>query len=894
MEQNDEKEVKEVKDVKVKKTKKKRNGFVRFLLFILKFILVLLILFAIWCAYSAIEKKNALALLPQDYSVYIHTDSAWKALEPLLDLQAADLLLSDEPLSQFRSLFMDLRSFNLRKSKLVAFAASRKVDAALYEGNAAENFVAIIDMGVFSAFTRPAEFILPLIKIENLSHTRTELSSYFTYNNNGTLYYIKPWHNMVVVSPNPDLFDTALCANNDTSYTRAERELLTQKSKEPIRVVVDAYSLAQSVVGDDPLLSQFANLIDKDTLSVVSFGITDNEVSLLANVPFSVPAENSLSLMMGHDSTMPALLSRLSDVVQYYTLLNAGSLEDLKNALFPYIPAEKNIDGLWKTAESLCKTFFSVSLEDLIFSWTGSEFAAMGVEGQDDPVIVLQVKDEAQRQYVFNKLISSLIINNDNSLIIDGMRIPRLQLPSFLQGILNAFNINIPLPYYIELDGYLYLSESAESLSTIYTTVNDGRRIAKNSNWQAVSKEQSALSTISLFYDLERSIPFFLRSNETFSKILQLYSIGRCDMRVSDGVLTMQLQAVSRRSGDLRQVPGFPIELSGKSGQTLLSENAKKSGAVFWVENGNEIHSLEVSSMKQYTAPLSDNCSICVSPSEKSDGVVWGITEQGAVYLLTRELECLSPFPVITGSRPAAAASAYGTGIVFASDDDSLVFVDRTGSVKTVELNLSGSVKSEPSVSGTTVAVYDKSFTGKIFVVEDGVCVNADQPYSVAGIAFGSPAVLKTKDAQYIAFITQSGNLSVWCDGQLDSTFPKKLDGLFYVNVVASSDAFYAVSADARLYRIGLDGSVLSVDIPQSTAREGFITVADPNKNGIENIYVCADGNTIYGFTSSLELLSGFPLVGWGRPAFADVNGDNNADCFVLTINGNLNAWNLR
>lgn len=877
------------------KTKKKRNWFVRFLLFILKFLLVLLILFALWCAYSAIEKKNSLAMLPQNYSVYVHTDSVWNALEPLLDLQAADLLLSDEPLSQFRSLFMDLRASNLRKSKLVAFAASRKVDAALYEGNAAENFVAVVDMGVLSAFTRPAELILPHFKIEHLSHVRTDISSYFTYDNNGTLYYIKPWHNMVIVSPNADLFDTALCANNDTAYTRAERELLTQKSKEPIRVVVDAYSLAQSVVGEDPLLSQFANLIDKDTLSVVSFGISDSEVSLLANVPFSVPAENSLSLMMGHDSTMPALLSRLSDVVQYYTLLNAGSLEDLKNALFPYIPAEKNIDSLWSTAESLCKTFFSVSLEDLVFSWTGSEFAAMGVEGQNDPVFVLQVKDEVQRQYVFNKLISSLIITNDNSLIIDGVRIPRLQLPSFLQGILGAFNINIPLPYYVELDGYLYLSESAEALSSIYTTVTDGRRIAKNENWQAVSSQQSALSTVSLFYDLERSIPFFLRSNETFSKILQLYSIGRCDMRVSGGVLTMQLQAAARRSGDLREIPGFPVELDGKCGQVLLAEDTKKPGAVFWVEDGKEVNSLEVSSMKQYTALLSDNCSICVSPSEKkNDGVVWAVTEQGAVYLLTRELECLSPFPVITGYRPTSAASAYGTGIVFASDDDALVYVDRTGNIKTVPLDLTGSVKSEPAVSGTTVAVYDKSFTGKIFVVENGVCVNQDNPYAVAGIAFGSPAVLKTKDAQYVAFITQSGNLSVWRNGEPDASFPKKLEGVFYVNVVASSSAFYAISADARLYRISLDGSVLSVDIPQSTAREGFITVTAPNKNGIENVYVCADGNTIYGFTGSLELLSGFPLVGWGKPAFADVNGDNNADCFVLTINGNLNAWNLR
>ena len=878
-----------------KKSKKKRNFFVRFLLFILKLILALLIIFIAWCTYSAIEKKQSLAMLPQNYSLYVHTDSAWDALEPMLDLQAADMFLSDEPFVQFRSLFMSFRSSPLRRNKIVSLLASRKVDAGLYEGNAAENFVAVVDMGVLSAFTRPAEFILPHFTIENVSYIKNSDSSYFTYDNKGTLYYIKPYHNMLIVSPSPELFAQALTANNDASYTKEERELLTQKSKEPIRLVVDAKSLALSFVGEDPLLSQFAKLIDEETLSVVSFGISDSEINVSANVPFSVPEDNSISLLVSRNSTMPSLLSRMSDIVQYYTMLNAGSLEDLKNALFPYVPADKNIDSLWKTAESLCRTFFSVSLEDLIFSWTGTEFAAMGVEGQNDPVFVLQVKDEAQRQYVFDKIISSIIINSDNSLIIDGVRIPRLQLPSFLQNLLGAFNIQVPMPYYMELEGYLYLSESAEALSSIHSTVTDGRRIAKNDNWKVVSSNMSALSTVSLFYNLERSIPFFIRSNETFSKILQLYSIGRCDIRINGSTLSVQLNAVARRSGDLRSIPGFPISLNGKSDSILLAEEGAKSGAVFWVEDSKIVNSLEVSSMKQYTAPLADPCTItAANPAGKNDGVLWALTDEGAVYLLTRELECISPFPVLTGERPTATASAYGAGIVFPSESGDLVFVDRTGSVKNVPVGITGSVKSAPTVCDNTVVLYDKSFVGKIRVVQNEKENEILYPLSVPGIAYGSPAVISKNGSTYIAFVTQAGSLSVWKDGELVDGFPKKLDGVFYLNVAASASYFYAVSADARLYRIGLDGSLLSVDIPISTAREGTLSVQSPSGNEIENVYVCADGNLIYGFNSELELISGFPIVGWGLPAFADVNGDNSPDCFALTINGNLNAWNLR
>ena len=59
-------------------------------------------------------------------------------------------------------------------------------------------------------------------------------------------------------------------------------------------------------------------------------------------------------------------------------------------------------------------------------------------------------------------------------------------------------------------------------------------------------------------------------------------------------------------------------------------------------------------------------------------------------------------------------------------------------------------------------------------------------------------------------------------------------------------------------------------------------------------IFICPDANTLYGFTENLELISGFPLVGYGIPAFADINGDKNLDCITITIDKKLNAWNLR
>ena len=127
--------------------KKKKPLFVKILLSILYIILALLILFIGWMVFCSFQKDSNVKALPADYSVYIRTDSIYHAAEPLIDLKAMDVVLAEQNLSSFRKVFYTIRESNLRKNKLLAFALSRKVDAALYDQN---NYVAIIDMGFLS------------------------------------------------------------------------------------------------------------------------------------------------------------------------------------------------------------------------------------------------------------------------------------------------------------------------------------------------------------------------------------------------------------------------------------------------------------------------------------------------------------------------------------------------------------------------------------------------------------------------------------------------------------------------------------------------------------------------------------------------------------------------
>lgn len=873
-----------------RKSKKRKNPAAVFFGAVFALILVVLAALSLWCAFSVFDRKSPLSAIPRNYTAYVHSDSAFDTVNPFLDLQAADVLLSTPEFSQFRKAFMAARSSPLRGNKFVVFALSRPVDFAFYQSSKNENYVAVVNLGIFSAATRLAGFILPRINVPGLKLMSAETFRYYLYEKDGFSVFLKPVKNLLVASDSLELLLPAVSAKNDALYTKEQLKMLGDGSGNSLRIVANARELAENFTGSDEILSSLAELISPDSLSVVSLGISDSDVSVKINLPVEDEENISSSVLplLKKRSKTPSVISRFSDSVQYYTVLNAGSLPELKDAFFPLVSRTKNLDKTWNSAESLCRTAFGLSLEDLLFSWTGSEFAAFGLENHNEPVFAVQIKDEKQRRKVFESVTSSMFVNEDSGLILDGARLPRLKLPSFLNWILSAFDITLPSPYFLVQDKFIYFSQSPENLSQIYSSAGSGKTLVKTANFQLVSSAQKPESAVSLFYDLDKSAPFFIRSSKAAGEILSLYSLGRFDARIKDGAIEFQLQACARKSGSLSSVPGFPVQ----AGKTASDEDfclVKEFSSLFWVEDGNTIKKMNLDDLgiSEFRQPDSVQITPASSPSKSDSGVLWTLTSFGVVDFLNEKLESTGRFPVMLGARPSARASAFDGGLYVPLDDSRIAVVRTDGSVKFIEIP-ELFVKSPVAVSGKNAAVYSKGFFGNIYLIQDGNAVNLDSPIEVEGIGIGSPVIWKDS----AAFISQSGKVQVWKNGGAAKNFPVQIDGVFLTNLRASEKYLYALSAGAVLHRIDSDGNVLSVKIPDATAENSHFSV---QKNGSSyNIYVNADSNVIYGFNENLELLSGYPLAGWSNPVFADVNGDKIEECISLTLDRKIAAWKVR
>lgn len=880
-------------------TKKHKLPFLGFLKVIAIILAIIILIIVGWMAFSAIDRVDPLKTVPSGFSLYVRTDSVWASIEPLLDLKVADIILSDETFGDLRETLLNLRSSDLRKSFLFNLVASRRVEAAMYDD---DSFLAVVDLGFLSSVTRLLPYLYDYIKIPGLEKApETSIVPYYTYTFENSVYYIFLHKNLAVVSPSLFLIEEASTLGTGSLYRNSDLELLTKPMTQPFRITADSERLIELFGTDNPILHGVLSRLSFEGLSTISFGVSDEHIGVDIQIPATINSETDPKLYELFDipSEVPRCISLMPDSAQYYTLLSFGTLKQLLDGFMPVFPSSMGIPSMLKTGASLSKSILGLSLDDLLFSWSGDEMVAIGLEGKKDPVFVIKVADETKRKEVFKKLVSNILINENQSLFLDGVRLPQLQLPPFLQGLLSAFGIEIPKPYYMVEKGYIFFSESAENLSNISHGMRGSSKLVKTEMWNKVSKNQKNDSEISLFYNLSRSVPFFLRSNGIVSDILQQYGIGRLDIKLTNGMIGIQLEAESLPYSGLHTVPGYPIKVSGSLSPVLCKD--PNSSVFYRLENNRTIKGFNPLNSQSCSFELGTNGWISQSITKDA---LWATTKEGLVYCFDETLSVKEGFPVLTGAKPNFQPVVTENGLIFADSDSVVYCVAPGGLLSSYTMEHDGDLVSSPYVNGAYQAWYSKSFEGEVFLYKNNQLLSGSWPVEVAsefgnGLGFGSPCLLQRGRSFYTGFVTQNGIFSVWNqEGLLVENFPVDLKANFHINFVSMGDCFYGLSDDGSLFKIDPfeieDKRIVSIAIPNLTGKIGYLTTIDYDKDGYKELFVSGEGNILYGFDSKLELLQNFPVVGWGVPVFIDLNGDKKDECVVPGLDGTIQAWKIR
>lgn len=911
--------------------KKNRNPFVIALVAVV--IVFVVVPIAVICL-SFVGRVSPEAVLPDTFAAYVRVPDVMRFTDRLLAHESLPDILAEPAVAPLAPAISRLRDSGLTERAFARFLGNGNLEGAVLADG---HLIAAYDVGVASPLMALAPFVAGRITGKNLYYVQAGGIFRFEYRPvGGTVWYIAPYHNLLVLSNDSALIESAL--KREPRAEVVPEETVTEPAADSLTGTLDANvpppspdavasmdnsgrlarrlgsddydigflvdsrdALAAIANGDEAIRAFIAKLDVSDTLALtVRIKPQELDVVMRTRLESKTPELRSILSKDSPDSNIAAALPANG---QYATLITGVSPERLLAALKAVSPQDvgDSIDHADRTASSI----LGMGFDSLIYSWAGDGLAVFGLEGRPRPVFALKVADEAKRKAAFDAAIATFAVTEDDSFVIDGVRVPQLKLPDFLAGLLGLFKVSVPAPYYLVENGWLYLSESPENLLSTVTAIRKGDTLKESDTWKLLSASSGSKETLSLFYSLDRAIPFFLKGHSSVTRALRLYRQGLARLSIEDGEVVVTLAVIPGSGGGVAPLPGYPVDLGGRAGDAVYSIgfSSSRSSRLVTVVDKTRVLALDTATLALHSFDAGSPA-WCVpapdlSPDKPEEPSLWVITESGEVSLMNGNLEIVQGFPVSVGVALSSRPVADTNRILLPASDGSLRIVDLSGKLGALTLPFTDELRSPPVIAASlarrVIAAYPKGFSGMLWLMDASGSALPGWPIPAGGIAYGSPVACETRRGLELAFLTQSGTLSRYAEsGQAVKGYPANLPGVFFFQPAFDGEYLWAVSSSGVLYRVASDGAVMSRQISDFTASAGAIACADIDGDKSPEVLVSGDGNALFAYRSDFTPLDGFPLPIWGLPAIADLNGDGSLECAGVGLDNRLYCWQFR
>ncbi len=843
-------------------------------------------------ATALIFRSDPSAHMPEGFSAYATLPSASGFVSEALHLKALDAALSDPASASLRGTVRSMRANPFLRSSLFKRLANIRVDIAAYD----KGFVLAADLGLRSALTRlahPLARMAPglLKKVAGLSYQAEESPPRFVYESDGIRMYALVYRNVLIASSDPGLLAMAARPSR-LEGERALAKALSAPGKASLRFLADTQKLKAGMGSEsgNPLGS-ILQALSFPSLSVVDLGLSDQRISLNVQLPWS-SSDTGLSELLGKRARTPSFLSRLPESAEYFSLLSLAKPNVLWETLAPFLG--HSTQSTYDTANSAAKAAFGMEIQTMLFSWMGEELGIMGSATGPAPVFFVSIADERARKTVFEKAFDSILVGRDISAMVNGVRVPRIIFPRWLSGFLEKLGVKLVEPYYLVEDGFLWLSSSAETLASCVAESRSGRLLVKTERWKTVSKDISPEASAIVYYSLDRSVPFFLRSSGGITKALQLYRRGVAVLRSGKDGLSLSLSAVNVPGTSAAELPGFPAKAPSRmDSDPVLTRGENGAPMAYWT-SGKTVLAMDLSSGATERLELDDTAMFAAQLSNGAVVSLWAVSASGTIYRCDENLKSLAGFPLVSGQAVSAWPAVSGSTLVVpVSGNNALMLVDPDGNIR-YSAAMHARARSAAAVTETLIAALPRSFDAQLYLFDAQGELKPGWPVALSSLASAPAVIASTARDNFVAAITEAGEFSLWnVDGQSADGFPVSLYGTFTAAPVWASGlrSWYALSTEGTLWHIAANGSVLgSVPLPRGPARDGMLAALDSDGDGLEELYVSGGGDALYAYSHDLALLQGFPVPGMGLPSFIDIDGDGHLDMVSRGADDSIHA----
>jgi len=907
---------------------------------LLKIILIpicfFLLISVIWIVLAMVGRVKASSVIPACISMQVSIPNPVRLIDNVLAHESTIVITHDFP-----AVASLVNTAHESMNGFLRLAARGNIEFALLSGEYDGNLAVVWDMGLLSPVLRLLPLVSRFANVPNLYYVQAGKNSRFEFRTDDMTLFIGSYRNLLFITDNAAVFERR-------SVTQHENEFVILKpSNFDVSLLISNEYISVMLADQDPSIAAVLETVDFNSMVEVGLSVLPKKIELHLAAPLS-SRQASINRLLTQRSRAPSMLERIPASAQYATILSAGTLQEVYQAALVF---SSGLDETLRAADSSSRMLLGLTLDDLLFSWTGNEFAVFGLEGRQHPVYAIQITDERRREEVFNRAFRSIVLSENVRLNLDGMRIPRIEVPEFLQALLRQWDIFMPSPYYIIHRDFLLASESAEALLAAVRAMQRNEVLPRSPAWREIAgvhgnraSSHVTGSAFNLYYSLDLSMPFFLRRNTTLTSFLSLYRQGLARMSFDRGIVEISLSLVPGSGSGVTLVNGYPLDVGVRPsnriyGAALGTEYHGTEDARLFFTAGNSAFSLNIAdnTIHELSGQLGTHWVIpangvggggssgrnntraasSAASGTASGANAWVVTDRGRVTLVDANMEPARGFPVLTGHRLSSPPVAHDGKVYLCDEDGRIYSVDENGNLSAWGIPFTAAVRSPPTfftvttrrTATTYVGVYPKSFFGEIWLLDaDGkpfpnwpapIAVNdpnADDEDFIFGIGFGSPLLFAHNNRVLVAFVNQVGQLLIYDEtAALVAPSPLTLNDVFYLQPVFDGEYLWLASADGTFYRISMDGEVLSQQIHGFTImEEGHITLFDVDGDKVPEIFITGEGNAIYAFTRNFRSLEGFPLPAWGQPLFVPAHGNRKAEIFAVGMDGKLYRWQFR
>jgi hypothetical protein len=882
-------------------TSRGARGLPRFLARLLAILLGLVLAAALALVLvAALFREGVASHVPAGFDVYVSLPSASAFTEEALRLKALDAALSRN--EELRGAVRSLRASPFLRSALYKRLAGVRVDAALYPDG---SFAAVADLGLRSAATRLSPlfgryFLGGAVKVKGLTWKGGDPLPRFEYDAGGGLtLYAATRKNLLIVSSTEKGLASALAGGEP----EPELESALGARGGGVRFLADPRRFARAASQGQGLGASIAATLDFPERAVADLSLSDEGMSLSIEAK-AASSDAALASVMARRSKAPSALSRLPASTEYFSLLAAGRPSELWKALSPL--AGKGAAEAEAKADKAARLLFGEGLDGLLYSWIGDEAGVFGSSRGASPVFFLRIGDERARRKAFDALLGSVALGQDLSTLVGEVRVPRIVVPSFLSGILELLGVRLADPYYLIEDGYLYASASAETLAACVAEARSGALLVKTPHWRSLADGVSAQSSLMIYYDLDRSVPFFLRGSGGLVDALRLFKRGAASLSFVEGALRLELSATNEGTagGAARAVelPGFPVKAGGRMDSDPRAGSSASGDPMAYWTSGGSVLGLDLSSGKRFELPMDEGGRLALVEKGGAIESVWAVSGRGAVYRCDPRLRLAEGFPVLTGDNPTAPPSSLDGSLLVPVGGESAVLIVRPSGERLRSEALASRSLSPAVPAGLGFAVLPRSFDSRLYLMSPEGRILPGWPAALAGIASAPPLFLPAEGASAggggrIAAIDEAGELYLLDEsGGTIPGFPVTLEGVFDAAPAWAPGlgAIVAASGEGLVWLVSEKGGVIdSARVEGPSGRGLSLRLLDSDGDGREEIFLGGGGNLIGALDDDLSPLPGFPVAGSGAPSFVDVDGDGVMDLVARGSDDTVHAYRL-